>query len=316
MEMIYTDPKRKEQGFLHDFYIDMEIGGAEDFELTMDCVKDFEKGGIIGCYGSEYGGIAKKIMSETFKDSVTYHGPTFRGILSKKIIEPPLGSDYKIVSGNVSSIINVFLSSFSMDDFFICETNSLTVTNYQFDRHCTLLSGLDRMLKQYGRRMSIRYEKDGKAHIYMERIKNYSNEVEFSSDYNINLSVSRDNARVNHLICLGKGELKDRTVIHLYLDGSGKVSTTKHYFGLDEIADVYDYSSAENESALISEGIKKLQSYEYEKAEVEIEGVDIGLYDTVSARDYRTGIKIETEITRKILKIYEDYESIEYKAGE
>ena len=59
-------------------------------------------------------------------------------------------------------------------------------------------------------------------------------------------------------MCLGKGELAQRTVIDLYADESGNVSKTQSMFGIDEVERAYDYSSAED-ADLEQEGIKRLK---------------------------------------------------------
>jgi hypothetical protein len=36
-----------------------------------------------------------------------------------------------------------------------------------------------------------------------------------------------NNSGVNHLICLGSGELQNRIVVHLYVDADGNISQTQ-----------------------------------------------------------------------------------------
>ena len=61
-----------------------------------------------------------------------------------------------------------------------------------------------------------------------------------------------DKMGINHLICLGLGELKNRTVIHLYADANGVISRTQTQFGSDEVTNVYDYAGAETENLIKS----------------------------------------------------------------
>ena len=63
---------------------------------------------------------------------------------------------------------------------------------------------------------------------------------------------------INHMICLGKGELKDRLVIDLYVDQNGKIGQTQFFQGVDEIADIYDSSSSEYED-LLKGGTERLE---------------------------------------------------------
>ena len=120
----------------------------------------------------------------------------------------------------------------------------------------------------------------------------------------MNFTIEQNKAPVNHLICLGQGNLSERTVINLYADENGNVSQNPHYVGLDEIAEVYDYSNVESEEELLKSGIDKL--LEYQKAgsiEITIENSEKDVGDIVGGEEVVTGLKISGEITKKIVKI-------------
>ena len=88
-------------------------------------------------------------------------------------------------------------------------------------------------------------------------IVDYSSEYEFSNDNNMHFTMDNNKRGTNHLICLGKGELKDRLVIHLYIDDQGNISQTQYFFGINEIAEIYDSSGSEYED-LLKNGTEKL----------------------------------------------------------
>ena len=69
-------------------------------------------------------------------------------------------------------------------------------------------------------------------------IVDYSQQIEFSSDMRLNYTMHMEGDGVNHLICLGQGELKNRIVRHLYVDQNGNIGSTQYYTGVDEIAAV------------------------------------------------------------------------------
>ena len=54
---------------------------------------------------------------------------------------------------------------------------------------------------------------------------NYQEELEYNGDDNIDVTMRACNGRINHLICLGKGELANRIVVHLYAQLDGTVGT-------------------------------------------------------------------------------------------
>ena len=136
----------------------------------------------------------------------------------------------------------------------------------------------------------------------VEPIIDYSNE-EFSSDL-INFIIEKNDAPVNHLICLGQGNLSERTVIDLYIDENGKISQNPHYVGLNEISEVYDYSNVESNDELLKSGTDKLLEYQnFDNIEITIENSEKDVGDIVGGEEVVTGLKISGEITKKIVKI-------------
>ena len=76
-------------------------------------------------------------------------------------------------------------------------------------------------------------------------IVDWSDQLEYGQDNRVDFT-TRDNQRgINHLICLGRGELADRLVIHLYLQPDGSIVDTIYYTGVEERTAVFDFSSAE-----------------------------------------------------------------------
>jgi hypothetical protein len=329
MELIYTDPKGKELGYVKDADIDFEVGSDEknsvnDFEIK------FSRSGWNGQIkfesmmyvpDTEYGGIVREISTSTKADSITAKGYTWRGLMTKKIIKPESGQDYATVSGELNTIIKQKVQE-AFPGLFVGadEDTGVKVTNYQFARYCTLHDGLRKMLQSVGYRMEIKFiqaEKENAGHVQVRAIPitDYSSEYEYSSDSDIDFKVDIYKGGVNHLICLGKGELKDRTVIHLYVDSSGNIGQTQYYKGVDEVEAVYDSSGAERDD-LLKGGKDKLYELmnktEYDMTMEKIEGnVDIG--DIVGGRDYLTGVIMKKPIGRKIWKASGGKEKIEYK---
>ena len=81
--------------------------------------------------------------------------------------------------------------------------------------------GLVKMLKSVGYRLDIRYVQGsaneiGWVQVQAVPIADYSKEYEFSEDNNMHFTMDENKRGVNHLICLGKGELQNRIVAHLY----------------------------------------------------------------------------------------------------
>lgn len=339
MEFILTDEKGTEIAPLMERdYIDIDCGKDNTFEIQITN-EYYKKLGIsdgwrLGVQGKEYGGVIKRIITNTETNLVSLIGPTWRGMLEKKIIEPPLGQDYRIVNGDANTIINNIVCS-EFDGIFVCDGKSgISLNNFQFDRYVTQLAGIEKMLLSKNARLDIAYD-SGKPNeesfvkLAAVPIKDYSDEIEYSQDGTLGfLSFTFEDFRggINHLICLGKGELKDRLVLHLYADENGNIGTEQHFFGAEEREDTYDYSSASSEEDLIKNGterFKELLSYKsmdmdlFNETLAGLRGIndDISIGDIVGGRDFDTGIYLSKQITRKIVQVKNGRESIEYGVG-
>ena len=316
MELIYADTIGVEIGFLTDFSLDLDIGDTNDFEIAMianEKVMDF--GWKIYANSTEYGGIISKIDVDTAPNKIAYSGQTWRGILSNYIISPPSGDDYKIVSGNVSTIISGLISDFGIGSLYSVADSEIAVTNYQFDRYCTLLSGVEKMLKSVGYRLNIGCQ-NGAVTLTPTPIHDYSDELEYSQDSNINFRIQDNRNGVNHLICLGQGDLKDRQVINLYLQSNGTIGTIQYYTGLAEHADVFDFPSVESLDELEKFGRERFAILlNNQKFEMSIGEINVELGDIVGGRERITGIYMKKPITQKIIKGDAYSLKISYKVG-
>lgn len=329
MDLIRTDIYGKELGYVMNANIDFEVGSEEkdsinDFELEFK--RWYWDGSVMcGCRmvspDTEYGGIVSEITTDTSANNVKVKGYTWRGMMTKKVIQPLKGQDYAIASGEINAIIRSKVESEFPGLFYGVEKDTgVCVKNYQFDRYCTLHAGLVKMLKSVGYRLDIKYRQgniyeSGYVQVQAVPIIDYSSEYELSNDNNMNFTTDDNRRGVNHLICLGKGELKDRLVIHLYVDGNGKVGQTQYFTGASEIAEAYDSSGSEQED-LLKNGIEKLETLKnrmnYNMTMEKLEG-NIDLGDIIGGRDYLTGISVKKPISRKIWTVAEGKEKIEYK---
>jgi len=324
MDFIIADANRMEEGFLNSFEtIDLEIGDTDasnDFELTLalsDAFLDYSK--YIFVPGTEYGGIIEDLKTSTSSNSALWYGNTWRGLLDQIIIEPPSGSAYKTVSGEANTVMRTMLSG-KLSNLFEVETKSSGITvSYQFNRYASYLDGFMSMLAQYNARLEIWVEQGGANEAFAVKLKavpvtDYSEEIEYSQDNKVNLTIRDYRRGINHLICLGKGELTERQVLHLYVAKNGTIGTTKYYTGLAERTAVYDYSSAEDSAALKTYGIKRLQELmNYKKLEMSVQDLDLAIGDIIAGRERKTGTYLSKPIIRKIIKAEGSKTSIEYK---
>lgn len=323
--MMMTDANGRDVGTLdYSISLDMDLGDTNDFEFEVDqSIWDSELMGY-GCRlyipETEYGGIIGDIEVVTKTATATLTGDTWRGMLTKKIIEPPSGQDHKTVSGELNTVLKSLIEPEFSGLFVVSqEDTGVEVSNFQFDRFCTLLSGLEDMLASVGYRLDIRYKsgdagESGWVEIQAVEAENYSETIEYNRDNRINYDARDYRRGINHLICAGTGEGTDRTVLHLYVQSDGSIGSTKYYTGLEERVALYSYTSQADVEQLRKDGTKRLQELmNYKQFEMSVEDVDMEIGDTVSGRDFTTGILVQKPIVQKILKIEKGKIQVEYK---
>lgn len=320
-DVIVANPDGTEvRVILFDMY-DFEVGDEENSFLITSPRAEWERveeNSRIYIPGTEYGGLYKRLESDTKNNSVAVGGLTWRGMMQKKIISPASGADYATDSGELNQIIGSRVSA-QFPGLFVGSSESTGVTiNYQYARYCTLYDGLKAMLKSVGYRMQIEYDLElKKVVVSAVPIVDYSREIEYSSDMNADYTMIINRTGINHLVCLGQGELKNRIVEHLYVDARGNISQRQTFFDEDEIAEVYDYAGASRED-LIQSGIDQLvKEINLNEFRIEIESErEVQIGDIVGSRDYVTGHTVSAPITTKLVKFEDGFAKIEYKLSD
>lgn len=324
-QLILADQNLRDIRPVMDSDIDFAVGINENsYEIRIRRERwdeRFAYGNTLYIKNTEFGGIIgrKKIATEV--DTISIYGRTWRGMLDKKIIRPPTGQDYRKVSGELNSILNTLVTE-QFDDFFVISQNNteVNVTDYQFDRYCTLLAGIVKMLKSVGYKLHIEYIQQergqpGYVELSAVPIVDYSEQIELSQDSKLNFVFDETKNGVNHLVCLGKGELKERQVIDLYVQADGSIDTTQYYTGIQEVAESYENTSSDSEE-LEEKGREKLQELMNSTSfsmDVETLNMDVEIGDIVGGRDYTTGMYAAKPIAKKIYKVSGGTASLEYE---
>lgn len=324
VKIIVTKPTGEEQGNLTDgAKVDIDIGNKCDFEIEIDSSEWNEERYGYGCRffipDTEYGGIIKGIKSVSKTEKLTLSGYTWRGMLIYKIVEPPAGQDHLILSGDINEIITQLVGD-SFGSLFVVTSSKtgIEVSNWKVDRYVTLYDAIQKLLDQYAYRLNIKYiQPSGLDYGYVKLeavpIKDYSEELEYSRESKADITVEDYRAGVNHLVCVGEGENQDRIVLHLYAQEDGSIGKNQYYYGVDEIAAVYDYSSADREK-LEEGGIKRLQELQnHKKCDINIEDIDLELGDIVAGYDEITDTEVKKPIIQKIFKVEKGEATVDYK---
>ena len=324
-QLILADQNLRDIKPVMDADVDFAVGSDEnDYEIKIRHDRWDERyayGNVFYIKNTEFGGIIGRKKVNTEQDTISLYGRTWRGKLDKKIIRPSPGQDYRKVSGELNSVLNTLVTE-QFNDYFVVsqEDTGVTVTNYQFDRYCTLLAGITKMLKSVGYKLHIEYIQQergqpGYVELSAVPIVDYSERIELSQDSRLNFVFDETKNGVNHLVCLGKGELQDRQVIDLYVGQSGSIGTTQYYTGVQEVAEVYENTSAETEE-LEEKGREKLQELMNSTSfsmDVEALDMEVEIGDVIGGRDYVTGMYAAKPIAKKIYKVEGGKTSLEYE---
>lgn len=318
MDLILARADGQEERIL-PFDFDFDLGGENDFQIKLTYASWDDRltiGARVYVPGTEFGGIIKKISSATKTGNIFLDGFSWRGYLAHRIIRPAAGQDYRIVSGELNAIISelVDIPYFVVSGF----NTGVTVSNYQFNRYVTVLEGIESMLSSVGYRLNIEYiqtQTGGYVSIGAVPAGQYGDTVEYSQDSLIDFSSTDDHMGVNHLVCLGTGELKDRIVIDLYADEEGNISESQTITGIDEITEVYDSSGAERETLLESgkDRLKELLNKKSFTSEIKEVRNELFIGDIVTGSDYITGNTVTKPIAQKLVKRENGNLSIDYK---
>lgn len=313
MDLIVTDTNGTPSGSYASWTLDLAYGSGEnDFDLQCPaCLKP-------GCRwwvdGTGWGGIVDDVKTSVTggEGELTYHGRDWHGLLASKILEPDKGKDYLTMNGTIGTLLRTVISRIGLQDILTVTEGTSKTANWQFDRYCDAWSGLSKMLRASGLRLRITAAQNGVT-VDAPPITAAGDLID--SDL-IDFDATLASHPVNHLICLGKGDLKDRIVVHWYADQKGTLSHTQTIKGADERTSVYELSNADA-AELETKGKTKLQELRDTGSidvDVESDGIDLDVGDTVTGRDNTTGIKVTAEITKKIIKIEDGIPTVTYEA--
>ncbi len=319
MDLIYATDEKIDMGVMHNFTLDLAFGSDEnDFELTTNTSNHVCKSGyFLYIENTEYGGVIDKIKVQTDSNVLTYKGRTWHGILASKILEPDAGEDYLICSGEAHAVMGTLIDRMNLSGLFKVspEDSELTIKNYKMNRYINGYEGIMKMLAAVNGKLKINFQENF-ALLSAGPLIDYSQDDEFDSSQ-LNFNIEKNYKPINHMICLGRGELKERTIIHLYVDTQGNISYVQSIFGMDEITATYENVNCESDEELEKGGRDALkESWTSDSLTMDIDSAknyDIG--DIVGAREYITDISVVKRIAKKIVTIKDDIVNISYKVG-
>lgn len=266
MDLIYTDKTRKDIGVLSDYELDEAFGKSENnFSLKISLSEHcMEPGCVIYAENTEYGGIIDTLNPNTKDSTLTYKGRTWHGILNSKVLEPNTGEDYLILSGEANSVLKEIITRLKLNDVFSVseEDSGIEIIHYQCSRYPCAYDEIRKMLYEFMGKLTINCQMKTLL-LSVSPLYDYSADEEWDASQ-LDFAIEKNYHPVNHLICLGSGDLKDRHVIHLFTDENGGIQPYSFYdnpyqdadYILDkrnqilkeqeEVVEVYDYGNAQD----------------------------------------------------------------------
>lgn len=299
-----------------DFELDLEFGDGSknDFEAKFESPV-LSGGEYLSIDGTEFGGIVDSFTESTDDATVKYAGRTWHGILEHKIICPDSGQDYYTITGDANDCLRTIVSRVGLGSVFSVtpQASGIYVSGYRFERYTDAYTGIRKMLSKSGAKLMMSAQQ-GSVSMWAEQVGTIDGTVDSDA---VQFDATTIGNQVNHLIGLGKGELKDRAIAHWYSDRSGNVSQTQTQFGVDEYAATYDYGN--DDADKISEDTRKKLKDVISTGEIKFSDNDIQIAyvgDVVTARNNRTGRTVTAPISKKVVKVSGGVLTVQYDVGE
>lgn len=307
MDIILANKALVEQGVIYtDYSLDFDTTDTMDYKLTAtrEIYDKLSTATYLYIPGTEYGGIIDSIAHNTSDDSIVASGRSFRGLLNSKIIAPDSGQDYKVVSGNLAEILDSILAENNLDYLYMIDPalTWITLSNYQIARYCSVLYLLNALEVKTGLSLYLAWSAR-----YHKVVITYRQPVDWTSKslyVQADITTTLTSHKVNHLICLGSGELKDRMRVDLYADTQGGISTVQSITGADEYTQVYDYPNTKDVDELTTSGTTKLKELIADTPlEVEVRDGAYAVGDIVGGYDDLMQIKTKATISNVVVNV-------------
>ena len=321
--VILADAELIPRASISQVVLDWATGTDEnDFELTIEdqTAPAISRGWYFWLDGSDVGGriIDRRVTVSAGQSTTTWIGQSWTGMLAAKILQPDANQDYLTVSGKLPDVVRGLLKRIGLDAVFTVDSSDMsTVSNWVFQnpRYVDAYTGLRSLLASCGRRLDFQAA-DNKIHLGITPIRTITNAID--SDL-VDFKAETKHRVTNHLIGLGSQELKDRLVSHWYADATGNVSQTQTLTGVDEVCEIYDYTSADA-ATLKSETQKRLQEEQIggtvDVTLTDSAGDGLRVDDKVTASDHASGMSVTATITKRIVKIESGIMTSTFEVGQ
>lgn len=321
MILVHADEDRAElRAITSVLSLDMELRTDPDAELVDNSFQivlpeaEFRKYPVLpGHYlyipGTEWGGPVTELTHSTADRTVTLAGPTWRGLLFQRVIEPPQNEAYLVITNqDAAELVRQAVGTLYGSLYRLPENSGILASAAW--RYNVVGKALHKSLHQAGAALRIAYDPAQlQAVLSVTAERDLSDTIELSQDYNVPFTSRFGRVETcNHCLALGSGELLDRMIRNYWLQDDGTVVGTKPQTWDDAQTRtvLLDYSNAESEADLYKSAVDRLTETG-PRSEIVLDELSIAdqvdLGDTVAVRDRLTGITAKAYIARKILTL-------------
>lgn len=306
MDLMLIDKNRKLQGAVSFYAIDVSEG-LETNRFTVMVPSDvvpIVQGSFFDLLGTEYGGVVRDVSSrhEGLQHWRVYEGDTWGGILNRHVVKPPSGQDHYKLQGEANDELQRLIDTLGIGDLFVAEDANSGITVNASMRYVYAFDALRDALFDQSARLKKRYDYELRK-VVLSAVPLEQRPPLSDDEHQITVT---HYTPVNHLVCLGEGEMQQRIVVDLYADADGVISKTPTFTGIDEVAQLYDYSSADAET-LEADGRKTLAEQQVfssiEAAFPEDLGDVYALDESLRALDTLDGSIVTVRIAKKIITV-------------
>lgn len=314
LDLIYTDENHVEQGVLDGYVLTMTYGNiGNSFEAVFGTksAPPLVGGCMIYCEGTEYGGIVRDAETRTEDGTTRFKGCTWHGVLDEHVIAPPTGQTHLKLDCDANDALRVIVDAIGLSDVFSVPPGPSGIDVKANIRYRKAYSATVAMLAKVGARLSIAWQRD---HAVLSAIPTTTWSTMNSS--NADFVIRKAYRPVNHLVCLGKGEMLARVVVDVYADRDGAVSGTQSLTGLEEVVDTY-VATTDDAGELYEKGAEKLaELQETDEVEMQSELVDdYAIGDLVTVANLEAGQTASASVTSKTVTIADGVASFSCDVG-
>lgn len=317
MRWIHADSERQEKREILDIIsADMQVKaapGADMIDNTWSMtisVHDWNLDPVyVGHYiyspGTEWGGPVSLVQHNTGENTVTIQGPTWRGLLFRKLVIPATWDGvYTITDTDANAALDELISGRFGTLIIVSDTLAGVSVSGEW-AYAKVGNAAQDMLRAYGLRLDIAYDAvNARAVISAKHVSDLADGVEISQDYGVDFTSTIGNTTpANHAIVKGGGG-----VVHVYRAPGGYVTERPAEWTEAEDRCIYvDGNESTDETEMAQWGIAALhdledaESVSIDQLRIDMERAELG--DHIAIRDRVTGLEAEAIIVNKILSI-------------